>query len=165
MCIWGAASELACASSSGGWPTCSFTSNPVRGSKGRPAMPHSRRAATRRVKHKQRASSSASWTLTSSFRTGMLTPTRRRTTMKFGRRNRWTTAAFALVLAIGVASTAGAQQAPGRCAGARAVGRLRPAHRVGVVALTRTPVHPTHPQREPRTCGPCSSTGCGTRAC
>ena len=32
--------------------------------------------------------------------------------MKFGRRNRWTTAAFALVLAIGVASTAGAQQAP-----------------------------------------------------
>ena len=32
--------------------------------------------------------------------------------MKFGRRNRWTTAAFALVLAIGVASTSGAQQAP-----------------------------------------------------
>ena len=32
--------------------------------------------------------------------------------MKFGRRNRWTAAAFALVLAIGVASTAGAQQAP-----------------------------------------------------
>ena len=32
--------------------------------------------------------------------------------MKFGRRNRWTTAAFALVVAIGLASTAGAQQAP-----------------------------------------------------
>jgi hypothetical protein len=32
--------------------------------------------------------------------------------MKFGRRNRWTTAAFALVLAIGVASTSDAQQAP-----------------------------------------------------
>src|SRR5688572_851841 len=32
--------------------------------------------------------------------------------MKFGRRNRWTTAALALVLAIGVASTAGGQQAP-----------------------------------------------------
>src|SRR5688572_5279623 len=38
--------------------------------------------------------------------------TKRRTTMKFGQRNRWTTAAFALVLAIGVASTPGAQQAP-----------------------------------------------------
>ena len=32
--------------------------------------------------------------------------------MKFGRRSRWTPAAFALVLAIGVASTPGAQQAP-----------------------------------------------------
>src|SRR6187455_474382 len=39
----------------------------------------------------------------------MLTPTRRRSTMKFGP---WTTAAFALFLAIGVASTSGAQQAP-----------------------------------------------------
>ena len=32
--------------------------------------------------------------------------------MRFCRANRWTTAAFALVLAIGVASTPGAQQAP-----------------------------------------------------
>ena len=32
--------------------------------------------------------------------------------MQFGRRNGWTAAAFALVLAIGAASTAGAQQAP-----------------------------------------------------
>src|SRR5262245_64750927 len=32
--------------------------------------------------------------------------------MKFGRQTPWTAAAFALVLAIGVASTAGAQQAP-----------------------------------------------------
>ena len=41
---------------------------------------------------------------------------------------------------------------PGQGRGAgRRCGRLRPAHRVGVVALTRTPVHPTHPQQEPRT--------------
>ena len=32
--------------------------------------------------------------------------------MKFGRGSHWTPAAFALVLAIGVASTPGAQQAP-----------------------------------------------------
>ena len=46
--------------------------------------------------------------------------------MKFGRRNRWTTAAFALVLAIGVASTAGAQQAPAGAQG-RGVGAQAPA--------------------------------------
>ena len=69
--------------------------------------------------------------------------------MKFGRRNRWTTAAFALVLAIGVASTAGAQQA--RPVRRRGVGRRRPAHRVGAAAPTRTPVRPTHPQQVPRT--------------
>jgi hypothetical protein len=37
--------------------------------------------------------------------------------MKFGQRNRWTTAAFALVLTIGVASTPGAQQAPAAAQG------------------------------------------------
>jgi hypothetical protein len=40
--------------------------------------------------------------------------------MKFGHKSRWTTAAFALVLTIGVASTPGAQQAP---AGAQGRGR------------------------------------------
>src|SRR5690349_20631487 len=53
----------------------------------------------------------------------MLTPTRRRTIMKFGLpvrhsfseggRNHWTTIAFAFVLAIAAASLLAAQQAPG----------------------------------------------------
>ena len=75
--------------------------------------------------------------------------------MEFRRRNRWTTVALAFVLAIGVASTAFAQARGAGCAGSRRRRgrwrRLRPAHRVGVVALIRTPVHPTHPQRVPRT--------------
>ena len=45
--------------------------------------------------------------------------------MKFGRRNRWTTAAFALVLAIGVASTPDAQQAPAGAQQAPAGGQGR----------------------------------------
>src|SRR5688572_25042518 len=54
------------------------------------------------------------WALTSLLAAGHDHATGRRTTMEFGRRNRWTTAtfAFAFVLAIGAASTAGAQQAP-----------------------------------------------------
>ena len=43
--------------------------------------------------------------------------------MQFGRRNRWTAAAFAFVLAIGVASTVDAQQAP---AGAQGRGGGQP---------------------------------------
>ena len=44
--------------------------------------------------------------------------------MNSGRRNRWTRIALAVVVAIGVASTAGAQQAPaGRAAGAQGRGR------------------------------------------
>jgi len=43
--------------------------------------------------------------------------------MKLGRRNRWTTAAFALVLAIGVTSTPGAQQAPAGAQGEAGAGR------------------------------------------
>ena len=80
--------------------------------------------------------------------------------MGFRRRSRWIGVALVVVLAIGAPLTAAAQargaggaQAPAGGAQAPPGGRrlLRPAHRVGVVALTRTPVHPTRPQQEPRT--------------
>ena len=56
-------------------------------------------------------SADSAWALTSSFRTGMLTH-KTEDHHEVWSRNPWTAAAFALVLAIGVASTAGAQQAP-----------------------------------------------------
>src|SRR5688572_20912837 len=59
----------------------------------------------------------------------MLTTTRR-TAMQFGRRNRWTAAAFALVLAIGAASTAGGQQGPAGAQG-RGGGQARAGAQAG----------------------------------
>ena len=72
------------------------------------------------------------------------------------RRTRWIQVALVAALAIGVPMTAAAQAPPAAGQGAhkvaaRAARGLRPAHRVVVVAVTRTPVRPTHPQQEPRT--------------